>query len=1089
MQLEDAITTGVNTFPEGSTAEVTDSTANLTVNTAYDGVTTTTLLSGTDSLAAAESGEVTVEVTFTPDGNHPYQNQATGSGTGASSGQPETDLSDNPETDADPSDPTEADPPISSGIELTKTLGELVDNGDGTFMAPYTLVVTNAGNEPLENLSVEDSLATYPLGVTAVVTSASGNWTVNPDYTGILDIELLASDNTLAVGATETLELEVTFTPDGQQPYANTATTQGQGVYEGGNVTDEDSSEDADPELLPSLGLVKTLDSLVDNSDGSFTASFTLQVTNTGNELMNDVQVVDAIHEAPNNYPTGAVAQVTGSSAGFAINTGYDGVTDTNLLSGSDSMAVGAVETVSLVVTFVPESNLDYLNQGQVTGAGNASSDPVSVLSSTTEDVVDNRPTVADPLLVPSLALEKSLNSAVEDGSGGYIVTYLLSVSNVGNEILNNVQITDNLSAYPEDSSVIVTVQSENATLNTLYDGFTETKLLADGVQLGIAESIVVEIQISFASADATYANTAYSTARGLYTNTLTTGEDSAEDLTISGSSNTSTCVDGECFEATTSACLDGMDNDEDGLIDCADPDCVALLIDDSCSEDSELLCIDGVDNDGDGLIDCSDPDCVALDLESCEASQCEDFTDDDSDGDVFDLTQEYSYGAHPNKGDHFVYLDGVATSYAAGLVVQENLDGLTTTIGATVEATITVPVTISDATYILEFIENLGDAVTNGDHSEWTTLSDPTITDNGDGTETHKWEDLQQLTGSVSQGFVRLRSVTPCDTEGSYSLIQGWEVVVHDGRLQTEGVTLLNQPLYTGVITSNDTSIITLDQTLSGDDASQKVSDEPCYIEITDGDYEGYRFDLEEGLSDGVKVDLASDNNTVSTLPDLSGSHFIIRAHHVLGELYKTDEYDQGFTQSAADQIQIYSRDGYDIYYNNFLGVWTDVEDRTSGMKVVIPPGKGVFIQHLLETDQNVELRVGAVRYNKFIRPLYRDLTGLNHIALGYPESQSSAELSMSTDNLFTGSFTQSASDQIQIWAGDYAGNINSKGYTIYALSLTDYWYNIDNQGVDYSNEELFIHNRAAFIEVQDDVLNWTHEMPYSNEGWDTYE
>ena len=300
--------------------------------------------------------------------------------------------------------------------------------------------------------------------------------------------------------------------------------------------------------------------------------------------------------------------------------------------------------------------------------------------------------------------------------------------------------------------------------------------------------------------------------------------------------------------------------------------------------------------------------------------------------------------------------------------------------------------------------------------------------------------------------------------------------------------MTLLNQPLYTGLITSNTASIITIDQALSGDDASAKMLDDSCYIEITSGAYEGHRFDLKSGSNDAVEVELASDNNTESALPSLSDSHFVIRKHHILSSLYKTDEYEQGFTQSAADQIQIFNRDGYDIYYNNLLGIWTAVEGRNSGMDVVIPPGKGVFVQHALEADQNIELRVGAVRYNKFIRPLYKDLTGLNHIALGYPEHQTPTELYMSINYQFTGGFTQSASDQIQVWDGDYAGNINSRGYTIYVLSLTDYWYDVDNQGVDYSNEELFIHNRAPFIEVQNDVLDWTYEMPYSNEGWNPY-
>ena len=55
--------------------------------------------------------------------------------------------------------------------------------------------------------------------------------------------------------------------------------------------------------------------------------------------------------------------------------------------------------------------------------------------------------------------------------------------------------------------------------------------------------------------------------------------------------------------------CGDGIDNDNDGLIDCDDPDCNA---DDRCPPGNmPEICGDGIDNDGDGNADCLDSDCV----------------------------------------------------------------------------------------------------------------------------------------------------------------------------------------------------------------------------------------------------------------------------------------------------------------------------------------------------------------------------------------------------------------------------------------------------------------------------------------------
>jgi hypothetical protein len=71
--------------------------------------------------------------------------------------------------------------------------------------------------------------------------------------------------------------------------------------------------------------------------------------------------------------------------------------------------------------------------------------------------------------------------------------------------------------------------------------------------------------------------------------------------------------------------CTGGIDDDGDGLIDCADPDCdLRPCVGGRCVAGAcapwENRCGDHVDDDGDGLIDCADPDC---DLRPCVGGQC----------------------------------------------------------------------------------------------------------------------------------------------------------------------------------------------------------------------------------------------------------------------------------------------------------------------------------------------------------------------------------------------------------------------------------------------------------------------------------
>ncbi len=76
----------------------------------------------------------------------------------------------------------------------------------------------------------------------------------------------------------------------------------------------------------------------------------------------------------------------------------------------------------------------------------------------------------------------------------------------------------------------------------------------------------------------------------------------------------------------TAEICTNGLDDDGDGNIDCADSECASV---EPCKETN---CSNSLDGDGDGLADCQDPDCT--DSPSCP-ELCDNGLDDDADGAV----------------------------------------------------------------------------------------------------------------------------------------------------------------------------------------------------------------------------------------------------------------------------------------------------------------------------------------------------------------------------------------------------------------------------------------------------------------------
>lgn len=78
-------------------------------------------------------------------------------------------------------------------------------------------------------------------------------------------------------------------------------------------------------------------------------------------------------------------------------------------------------------------------------------------------------------------------------------------------------------------------------------------------------------------------------------------------------------------------SCSNNIDDDEDGRIDCADPDCFNQPV---CRKGDPEICDNGIDDDGNGFIDCADEACA--DEPVCQTPGveiCTNGIDDDGDG------------------------------------------------------------------------------------------------------------------------------------------------------------------------------------------------------------------------------------------------------------------------------------------------------------------------------------------------------------------------------------------------------------------------------------------------------------------------
>ncbi|MDQ8003742.1 MAG: Ig-like domain-containing protein [Pedobacter sp.] len=112
-------------------------------------------------------------------------------------------------------------------IGLAKAIISSVKQVNGSYNITYRLTVGNYGVSVLNNVNITDNLRTTFGGDNFTVRAVRtlGTLTVNTAYNGNTDVQLLQAGNTLTVGATQTIEMEVNVMPTStSKTYSNSAT-------------------------------------------------------------------------------------------------------------------------------------------------------------------------------------------------------------------------------------------------------------------------------------------------------------------------------------------------------------------------------------------------------------------------------------------------------------------------------------------------------------------------------------------------------------------------------------------------------------------------------------------------------------------------------------------------------------------------------------------------------------------------------------------------------------------------------------------------------------------------------------------------
>lgn len=450
-----------------SVSSITSS--SLTVNDNYNGDTDINLLAGGNTLDVGETNDVRLVVRVSqPDLSRNYENQVEGTGT-SPDGNSVNDLSDNgfpsdPDGDGNANEPEENDPtPVNfsevPAIGVAKNAISNTPLGSGRFLITYELLVKNVGNVPLRDVQLVENLNdTFGAGNFTVINVTSSDLTLNPDYDGSSNINLLGTGNNLDVGETETIQLVVDVTPPnlnrdyenqvratGLSPsgtsvddFSDDATNNGiptppDSVNGDGNANDPENENTPTSVTFtntpenPGIGVAKSVGTVQDNGDGTFTIPYTIVVENLGNTELTDVQVTENLFG--NNRSTFAGTQnvqiddlsVTGALS--QVNPSFDGDNDQNLLSDTQSLSPNQTASITLNVRVTPGRNFGpFENSAVAIGNRNGRIVADGSIPGTNPDRNsdgnpgnDNQPTLVS-LGQPNLRLVKRITEVFRNG-------------------------------------------------------------------------------------------------------------------------------------------------------------------------------------------------------------------------------------------------------------------------------------------------------------------------------------------------------------------------------------------------------------------------------------------------------------------------------------------------------------------------------------------------------------------------------------------------------------------------------------------------------------------------------------------------
>ena len=547
--LEDVFDTDCDWTIDGLSSE------EFTVNDSYDGIDDIELLRGDDELKNWNEGAIYIDLTVgscTDLG--PFTNHAIGTAK-TPTGEDVMDVSQtgsepDPDGDGETDDndaATEFEFEENPIIGVSKRAVEVINHSDGSATVTYEFNIENFGDVNLDSIQLVDSFnLTFPGPCEPIVqTITSGQFSVNADFDGTSDFNLLIGSDDLEVGEKGAILVKLLIENCGTNvgpffnlAYVDAVSPTGEDIRDTSTSgSDPDPNGDGNPEehgptiiafeQVTQIGIAKNVVEAVTNSDGSFDITYEFNIENFGTVGLEDIQVFDTL---TNTFPEPCQIEVVEiTSDKFTVNDDdFDGVTVFEMLEGNDPLEVGNKGAILLVlrVTLCGDNlgPFDNIARVEAIAPGNNLIEDSSSDGSEPDPNADGTPDESSPTTVvfaenPLLGITKRVSfGPTLDDEDYYVLTYEIRAQNFGDVDLEKLSLLDTLANtfIGAEDWMIVSIESEEFAINEDYDGISNNNLILENETLvvpGEEGAIYLTVRVAPGGDPGPYLNSVTGTA------------------------------------------------------------------------------------------------------------------------------------------------------------------------------------------------------------------------------------------------------------------------------------------------------------------------------------------------------------------------------------------------------------------------------------------------------------------------------------------------------------------------------------------------------------------------------------------------